>query len=343
MGLVARDASRSLGSADRMGVVLVAVGLAAGGPRPFHGRAPHRVFRARVGCRGDGIYYVERDSFGIVWGFGWEMFTPPAYSYVMNDEFRLRHLAIGGAEPATLASWSTSPVEGRVTRHTGGGSSTRFRPASTSRRTACPIWIKMSIPRVPTSEQWAIEGTWSRRRAPAAHGARIGPAHARLRTRPGRRRRAADGAGAGILSGGHPGGERRGRRGGSGAQRRLSRALSRTGCRPDKIAERSRREQIEHMREFRRVQSELEARYQGRGAQRRARRPCRPTGTWRTWGFCPSGRGWSPRRSTRLPATARFRDPAQLLRRGAVPGHRRGDRLARRAGRYRHRHLSQIL
>ena len=63
-------------------------------------------------AQGDGIHYVERNSFGVVWGFGWEMFTPPAYSYVVRDAFALRHLELGASEPTTLADWSASPVEG---------------------------------------------------------------------------------------------------------------------------------------------------------------------------------------------------------------------------------------
>jgi hypothetical protein len=248
-----------------LGVVLVAVGLAAAALGLFTVERHTGYFAPVWDAEADGVYYVERDTFGIVWGFGWEMFTPPAYSYVMNDEFRLRHLAIGGAEPATLASWSTSPVEGRVTRQYRG----RIFNTVSARVDVTPegvsYRIKTSIPRVPTSEQWAIEGTWSE----AAGGS---------------------GAWREDWTGPTPGSERalvggvelltvRGRESYPAAILAVSaegdaevlvhngdfHELYPDGVPADKIAERSRREQIEHMREFRRVQSELEARYEAEG------------------------------------------------------------------------------
>jgi hypothetical protein len=182
-------------------------------------------------AQGDGIHYVERNSFGVVWGFGWEMFTPPAYSYVVRDEFALRHLELGASEPTTLAHWPASPVEGRVTRHYRG----RIFNTASARVEVVPdgvsYRINMSIPRVPRSEAWSIEGTWSQ--AAGASGAwraeSAGPTPG-LGTRAGRRHRAFDGARAGILSGGDPGGRRGWQRRRPGAQRRVRRPLSRRGA-----------------------------------------------------------------------------------------------------------------
>ena len=113
-------------------------------------------------AEGDGIYYVERDSFGIAWGFGWEHFSPPAYSYVVRDVFRLRHLALDEAQPATLGRWSASPLKGRVSRHYRG----RIFNTVSARVDVTPegasYLVKMDISRVPTSEQWSLVGTWAR-------------------------------------------------------------------------------------------------------------------------------------------------------------------------------------
>ncbi|MCZ6860144.1 MAG: hypothetical protein O7I42_07685, partial [Alphaproteobacteria bacterium] len=38
---------------------------------------------------GQHIYVIERDTRGLIWGLGWEFFTPPANSYVISDRFVL--------------------------------------------------------------------------------------------------------------------------------------------------------------------------------------------------------------------------------------------------------------
>jgi hypothetical protein len=248
-----------------LGVVLEAVGLAAAALGLFTVERHTGYFAPVWDGEADGVYYVERDTFGIIWGFGWEMFTPPAYSYVMNDEFRLQHLELGAEEPATLASWSTSPVEGRVTRHYRG----RIFNTVSARVDVTPegmsYRISMSIPRVPTSEQWAIDGTWSE--AAGAGGAWrekwTGPTPGSERTLVG---------GVELLT-------VRGRESYPAAILAVSaeadadvlvhngefRDLYPDGVPADRIAEWSRRDQIERVREFQRVQGELEARYESEG------------------------------------------------------------------------------
>ena len=215
-------------------------------------------------ARGDGIIYVERNSFGIVWGFGWEMFTPPAYSYVVRDEFALRHLELGASEPETLAHWSASPVEGRITRNyrrrifSSASARVEVVPDGVSYR------IRMSIPRVPRSEAWSIEGTWSRAGASGAWRAEsAGPT-------PGSER---------ALVGGVELLTVRGRESYPAAILAVDADgnadvlvhndafddIYPDGVPAEKLAEWSRRDQIERIREFRRVQGELEARYEGEG------------------------------------------------------------------------------
>jgi hypothetical protein len=183
----------------------------------------------------------------------------------MNDEFRLRHLAIGEEEPATLASWSTSPVEGRVTRHYRG----RIFNTVAARIEVTPegvsYLIKMSIPRVPASQQWAIEGTWSEAAGgsgewreewagptPGSERALVGGVE--LLTVRGR-----DSYPAAILAVSAEGDAD------VLVHNDVFRDLYPDGVPAEKIAEWSRREQIERVREFQRVQSELEARYEAEG------------------------------------------------------------------------------
>jgi hypothetical protein len=184
---------------------------------------------------------------------------------VVRDEFRLRHLALGASEPTTLAHWPASPVEGRVTRHYRG----RIFNSASARVEVVPdgvsYRINMSVPRVPTSEAWSIEGTWSQ-------GA------------------GASGDWRAESAGSTPGSERalvggielltvRGRESYPAAILAVDADgnadvlvhndafddLYPDGVPAETLAEWSRRDQIEHAREFRRVQGELEARYEGEG------------------------------------------------------------------------------
>ncbi|HUE47241.1 MAG TPA: hypothetical protein VMO81_13405 [Aestuariivirgaceae bacterium] len=213
---------------------------------------------------GEGIHYVERSSFGVVWGFGWEMLTPPAYSYVVSDEFRLRHLELGASEPTTLAHWPASPVESRITRNYRGRI---FNPASARvevKPDGVSYRINMSIPRVPRSERWSIEGTWSQTGASGAwREESAGPT-------PGSERALVDGIELLTVGGreSYPAAILAVDADGNADVMVHNDAFEEIypdGVPAETLAEWSRRDQIEHVRKFRRVQSELEARYEGEG------------------------------------------------------------------------------
>jgi hypothetical protein len=245
--------------------VILAAGLAVAGLGLFSVERHTGYFAPVWDADGEGIHYVERNSFGVVWGFGWDTLTPPAYSYVVRDEFSLRHLALGASEPTTLAHWPASPVEKRITRNYRG----RIFSSASARVEVVPdgvsYRIRMSILRVPRSEAWSIEGTWSQG---------VG----------------ASGAWRAESAGPTPGSERalvggielltvRGRESypaailavdADGNADVLVRNAAFDDIYPDgvpaeKLSEWSRRDQIEHVREFRQVQSELEARYEAEG------------------------------------------------------------------------------
>lgn len=246
--------------------VVVAGGLAAAAALGLVTVERHTGYFAPVwDAEADGIYYVERDSFGLAWGFGWEHFSPPAYSYVVRDDFRLRHLELDGAEPATLARWSASPVEGRVTRQYRG----RIFNTVSARVDLTPdgasFLVDMSIPRVPSSEQWSLQGAWSAGTGASGEWRREGAGYAapsdaalvrgvELLTVPGR-----DSYPAAILAVSAEGNVR------VLVHNRDFQALYPDGVPAEKIAERSRREQIERGRDFRRAENDLVARYRADG------------------------------------------------------------------------------
>ena len=222
-------------------------------------------------AEGDGIYYVERDSFGITWGFGWEHFSPPAYSYVLHDEFRLRRLELDQAQPTTLGRWSASPVERRVTRQYRG----RIFNVVSAQVEVTPeggvsYLVTMSIPRVPTSERWSLEGSWSEAAGasgawrPEGAGSTRGSERALIGGVELLSVRGRESYPAAILAVG-PDGEAR-----VLVENDDFDDLYPDGVPEEKIAEWSRRDRIEHVRAFRQVQAGLEAQYEAEGLNKGA-------------------------------------------------------------------------
>lgn len=265
MGLTRRMRSGFLAAA-LMAVLLILVGGLGLGALGLVTIERHTGFFAPVwDTQGDGIFYVERNTFGIVWGFGWEHFSPPAYSYVVRDDFRLRHLELDETEPANLGRWSASPVKGRVTREYRG----RIFNAVSARVDVTPegasYLVAMSIPRVPTSEQWSLEGTWSQSAGATGQwrqeqaGSTAAPEQVlvggvEVMAVPGR-----ESYPAAILAVNADGNARVLVRNGDFHK------LYPNGVPAKVVAERSLRDQIERSREFRRVETDLVARYRGEG------------------------------------------------------------------------------
>jgi hypothetical protein len=247
------------------GVVVVALGLAAAALGLVTVERHTGFFAPVWDADADGIYYVERSSFGLTWGLGWEFLTPPAYSYVVKDEFRLRHLGLGDEEPATLARWSPSPVEGRVTRHyrrrifNTASARVEVGPESVS------YLVTMSVPRVPASEPWSLEGRWTAATGPSGdwRQERAGPT-------PGSERALMGGVEVMTVPGreSYPAAILAVRADGDArvlVHNDDFHALYPDGVPGETIAELSRRDRIEHMREFRQVQANLEAQYEAEG------------------------------------------------------------------------------
>ena len=125
----------------------------------------HTGFFAPVWDDHGGVYFVQRDTFGATWGMGWEHFSAPAYTYLFSDEFSLRHLGKGARESEVLQVWPTSPLVERVTRHYRNRIFNSISAKVAPQSGGVQFAIRMSIPRVPRSESWALSGDWS-------HGAR---------------------------------------------------------------------------------------------------------------------------------------------------------------------------
>jgi hypothetical protein len=141
-------------------VVIVAIAF-SGYALGLYGYERHVGYFAPVWDKaGKSVFVLRRTTSGFIWGFGWEFFSPPASSYVTSDSFELVRVYPGRKEPEMLASWSSSPLVGRITKHYRGRIfnyiSARLDPSEEDVR----VRVRMSIPRVPSSEVWGIDTMW---------------------------------------------------------------------------------------------------------------------------------------------------------------------------------------
>lgn len=57
---------------------------------------------------GKEVYYINRNTQGIVWGLGMEFFTPPAHAFVLSDNFSLRKIDLQTGKIETVKQWPPS-------------------------------------------------------------------------------------------------------------------------------------------------------------------------------------------------------------------------------------------
>ena len=214
---------------------------------------------------GQHIYVIERDTRGLIWGLGWEFFTPPANSYVISDRFVLGRLNIASGKLERLERFSGSPVAGRVTKHYRGRIFNTLSARIAPTDEGVEFLVRMNVPRVPRSEPWALAGAWTRDQ----------PSHAQWSSK----WAGSPGTPDGVLKDGVELMTVRGREAfpaavlaveADGTYRVLIKNsdfddLYPDGVPPTQIAERTNRERIEHVRELNRAKTELTAKYRAQG------------------------------------------------------------------------------
>ena len=107
------------------------------------------------------VYLLERQTRGFVWGTGWEHFSPPASAYVVSDRLTLHRLDSETGALESLERFDDSPVQGRTARHYRGRIFNTMSALLVPVDGAVDILAVLNIPREPTSEQWALRGTWA--------------------------------------------------------------------------------------------------------------------------------------------------------------------------------------
>ena len=226
----------------------------------------HRGYFAPVWSQdGHHVYFIERNTWGLIWGLGWEFFSPPADTYVLSDTISLRRIDAAGGAAETLETIGGSPLLLRITQHYRGrifnSISARVLPSDDG----AEFLVVLNIPRIPTSEQWSLKGVWRPGQPSSATwsmewgGSTAAPDEVlrdgvELMTIAGN-----ESFPAAILAVNADGTHRVLLRDGAFDE------LYPNGVDPVVIAERSNRAQIEQSRELERVQSELVARFLNEG------------------------------------------------------------------------------
>lgn len=110
---------------------------------------------------GGAVYFVQRNVVGIVWGLGFECFTPPAHVYTLWDRASLRRVSLDRGSRETLLTWTTSPiVRRRIDEYRGRLFGHVWTAIGFSEAGAVQVALRLDVPRVPSSEQWWAGRIW---------------------------------------------------------------------------------------------------------------------------------------------------------------------------------------
>jgi hypothetical protein len=107
-------------------------------------------------------YFLVRQTKGLVTGFGWEFFSPPAHVFVWSDRFTLQRMPFGGGETQVLATFASSPLENQRLRTYRGRAFTA--PATLLRWTTdsvLEVKLRLSIPVQPSAEMHFVDTSWN--------------------------------------------------------------------------------------------------------------------------------------------------------------------------------------
>ena len=107
------------------------------------------------------VYFLTRETRGVVTGLGWESLTPPAHVFVWSDQMSLRRLDVADGELEVVASLGPTPLVGRRLRTYRGRA---FVAPATLLRWAndeLEVRVRLGIPVQPTSELHFLSTRWS--------------------------------------------------------------------------------------------------------------------------------------------------------------------------------------
>ena len=110
---------------------------------------------------GSEVFFIARETSGLVLGFGFECFSPPAHVFVWKDRFTLLRLRVEDGSVEIAETWPGSPLERQWLRTYRGRlftvPSTRLQWDDQSR---LQYRVRLRTPRQPTADHFFLSGEW---------------------------------------------------------------------------------------------------------------------------------------------------------------------------------------
>jgi hypothetical protein len=108
------------------------------------------------------VYTIARQTTGITWGPGWEFFTPPAHAWLIADRVRLARIDVRTASLEILEEWPSTPIAYRtIEEYRGRVFAVMHARIAIEPPDTVTYAVDVSVPRVPSSETYALTGVWS--------------------------------------------------------------------------------------------------------------------------------------------------------------------------------------
>ena len=110
---------------------------------------------------GSEVFFIARETSGLVLGFGFECFSPPAHVFVWKDRFTLLRLLVEDGSVKIAKTWPGSPLERQWLRTYRGRlftvPSTRLQWDDQNR---LQYRVRLRTPRQPTADHFFLSGEW---------------------------------------------------------------------------------------------------------------------------------------------------------------------------------------
>ena len=111
---------------------------------------------------GSKVFFIARETSGLVLGFGFECFSPPAHVFVWKDRFTLLRLLVEDGSIEIAKTWPGSPLERQWLRTYRGRlftvPSTRLQWDDQNR---LQYRVRLRTPRQPTADHFFLSGEWT--------------------------------------------------------------------------------------------------------------------------------------------------------------------------------------
>jgi hypothetical protein len=151
-----RVTPRRLALAAVAALVLVLAGLAYAAVRRQEG-----YYAPAYSADRNHVYFLQRTVVAIVWGLGFEFFTPPAYVHIVSDKFSVRRLDIRSGRIEVISDLPDSPLTGEHVREYRG----RLFQQVEARIGVTPSGalqhvVSLQVSRVPVSDHFWFGRLW---------------------------------------------------------------------------------------------------------------------------------------------------------------------------------------